>query len=222
MLFARSLLLFFCVMLSACVTQSLTIRPNEQPVYYKDRLVETSPLQIYVQPSHAPNVPPTALFIPFRVTQRMDDAVLIGEGISKQVWGTWLSEAVFPVIEWATMPVPYREDMALALAKARGADYVIGGVISYLLDGGSVDTSSISMQIDIHHAASGTLLWSMAQSALIRKVDYEDYILFAVKHRMPTDPLALVVQTIATNMAKAIKGEAHSGSESGYPDKDSF
>jgi len=215
------LLLVVFMTLLGCSTKNVDFELVNQPIEYVDQYVEKSALQIYVKPSHALETPPTALFIPFRVTQKIEDATVIGENISQQIWATWLQAVVFPVIEWSPMQAPYRQDMALALGRARGADYVVGGVITYLMDGGAVGDSYISVKVDIHNVKTGDLMWSMAQSGMMRQKAYKDYIIFSRDYRMPTDPLAIVVQSVAMDMANAIKN-IDSPESKGYPEGDAF
>ena len=82
--------------------------------------------------------------------------------LSRQIWQVWLSLNAFQTLEYAAEVGPYEPESALALARRRGADLVVGGYINHYLDGGSGGTSSLSLSMEIYDARSGVLLWSMA------------------------------------------------------------
>ncbi|MEG1610416.1 MAG: hypothetical protein RR317_04460, partial [Bilophila sp.] len=153
------LLLFFVFTLTGCgeamhtLSDSVDFDLASQPTVRFDNWVRVSPVQVYVHPDIAPATPPKALFVPFRVTQQMENATSLGHNISRMVWQGWLQHKVLGTIEMAQTNQPYRPDIALALGRQRGADLVIGGYITHFIDGGTVGDSVVSIAseaYDVH------------------------------------------------------------------------
>ncbi|AAS95338.1 lipoprotein [Nitratidesulfovibrio vulgaris] len=175
-----------------------------QPTFYLDDWVRRGYPQVMVRPEGRPEIPPNALFMPLRVTQQMQHPTLVGTNVSRMVWQTWLQQRVFPVIEFADQATPYRQDIALRLARMKGAQVVVGGYVTYFVEGGTAGDTRVSLQIEILDVASGQLLWSMAHTALLERQFTNDYLLFATKARMPSDPTWAVVQTVSADMGKEV------------------
>lgn len=102
---------------------------------YSDSKIYRGDIQVMVHPNVNLEQPPTALFVPLGLTQAMHDSLPVSEGVSRQVWQQFLSEGTFSTLELADMTPPYRVDLALPLARAKGADMLVGGYITYYLDG---------------------------------------------------------------------------------------
>lgn len=175
-----------------------------QPTFYLDDWVRRGHPQVMVRPEGRPEVPPNALFIPLRVTQQMQQPSIVGLNVSRMVWQTWLQQRVFPVIEFADQTTPYRQDLALRLARMKGAQVVIGGYITYFVEGGTAGDTRVSLQMEIYDVPTGQLLWSMAHTGLLERQFTNDYLLFATKARMPSDPTWAVIQTISADMGKEV------------------
>lgn len=176
-----------------------------QPVVQVDNWVRLSPVQVYVQPDAGPLSPPKALFMPFRVTQQMEQASAVGNNISRLIWQTWLQNRVFGTIEFAATNTPYRPDVALAMGAQRGADLVVGGYVTHYFDGGTVGDTVVSIAIEIYDVHSGNLMWSMAQGGVMPRSTVSDYLLFATKSRMPTDPAAAVLAALGQSMGIQVR-----------------
>lgn len=180
-----------------------------QNIIYWDEWVRKGQPQIFVSPDRAAEHPPTAVFMPLRLTQKMEHANSIGYNLSRIVWQTWLQENTLPTIEFADGAPPYRPDLALAYGRQRNADLVIGGTINYFKDGGTVGDSAVSLSLEIYDVKSGVLLWSFGQACLMQSAKIRDYLLFATKSRMPGDPAAACLTAAASDLARMVQAWAY-------------
>lgn len=200
-------LLFF---LGGCSTwrgvdEQVHFDPSGKTTFYRDSWVQRNPPEVHVQPKMAAPSGLRVLFIPFRVTQPIDNPTVLGYTTARTVWQTWLSMQIFPNMEFSGDDTPYRRDRAVALARSRGADLVIGGFVTYVYAGGTAGDSQIALQVEAHDTRSGQLVWSMAQSGMIPASRTTDYFLFATKTRMPSDPLHAITQAIASDMGTKLQ-----------------
>jgi hypothetical protein len=203
-------LVVLAVMCGACETmrgidEQVRIDPSDKNIVYRDQWVRRSPPEVHVQPRSAPPEGLRALFVPFRVTQPIDNPVPLGFGMARIVWQTWLTMRIFPNLEFSGDDVPYRRDRAVDLGRRRGADLVIGGFVTYVYAGGTAGDTRVSLQIEAHDVPSGQLVWSLAQSGLIPAAQTTDFFLFATRSRMPADPLHTIVQVLASDMGREIQ-----------------
>lgn len=175
-----------------------------QATIYRDQWARRQPPVVYVQPAESADGQLTAMFFPFRVTQKITEPEIIGHTQARIFWQTWLHQRLFSVIEFDADHGPFRRDRALALARARGADLAIGGFVTYFYAGGSEWDSQVAVQVEIYDTASGQLIWSMAQSALMPAREVNDYILFATETRLPSDPMYALAKTMAEDMGAVI------------------
>lgn len=175
--------------------------------------VRRNPPALYVQPNITPDHAPRALFVPLRITQDMNNRLSIGNNISRQIWQVWLSQQAFSVLEYGDIGRPYSPQEAIAYARKRGAELVVGGYITHYMDGSSSGDSNVSLAIEIYEVATGTLLWSMAQGAIMEKQSANDFYVFQLNSRMPTDPVGLVVRTLAYDMGLPILYWVHPGAK---------
>ncbi len=169
-----------------------------------DSQVLRGDIQVVVHPNRNLETPPTALFMPLGLTQDMRQANEVSQGVSRLVWQKLLEEKSFSVLEMADMRPPYRVDMALPLAKAMGAQFLVGGYITYLYDGGSVADSRLSLQLSIYDVATGNLIWSLAHAGVLPYKTTQDFIVMKVKRRMPYDPMTVLTGAVAGDMAELI------------------
>ncbi len=202
--FLIALLLPGCSTMQAAEEQ-VNFELGAQPVLYRDQWARRNPPQVHVRPKDMAGSEPTALFVPFRVTQPMSDPEMVGYSQARTVWQTWLSMQLFPAMEFDAAAGPFRRDKALALARAKGADIMIGGFVTYYYAGGSTSDSQVAIQVEIYDTASGQMIWSMAQSALMPAGLTNDYLLFAVKTRLPSDPMYVLAKTMAQDMGLIIR-----------------
>lgn len=203
-------LLFVALLLSGCSTMKAVeeqtyFELGSQPILYRDQWARRDPPQVHVRPKEAQGSAPSALFVPFRVTQPITNPEIIGYTQARILWQTWLSMQIFPVMEFTVDSTPYRRDRALALARGKGADIVVGGFVTYYFAGGSAGDSQVALQVEIHDVHSGELVWSMAQSALMPAGLNNDFLLFATKTRLPSDPMFVLTKTMAEDMGMVIR-----------------
>ena len=222
-----AVLLLMPALLSGCstqtgrtVTSNVDFALNRQTVFYWDEWVRKGEPQIFISPDRAPENPPTAVFMPLRMTQQMEHANSIGYNLSRIVWQTWLQNNTLPTIEFAEGAPPYRRDLALAYGRQRKADLAIGGTINYYKDGGTVSDSAVSIALEIYDVKSGNLLWSFGQAAVMQSAKVNDYLLFATKTRVPTDPAMACLAAISTDLSRMVQAWAYDikpGKEGGEP-----
>lgn len=168
---------------------------------YSNSKIYRDDIQVMVHPNINLEQPPTALFVPLGLTQDMHDSLAVSEGVSRQVWQQFLREGTFSTLELADMAPPYRVDLALPLARAKGADMLVGGYITYYLDGGQTGNTKISLQLEVYDVKTGEMLWSIAQAGLLPYQPARDFLVVQVKSRMPADPMSAVIAAVAGDMA---------------------
>lgn len=206
-------ILLFLVMvvgLTGCATTQFIDDSNNidlagQPTFYRNQWVRLSPAEILIEPAHEASYAPKVLFIPFRVTQDMENARTAGYSAGRTVWQTWTSMRLFPSMEFTGDPTPYRRDVALMQARKRGADMVVGGFVTYLYPGGTAGETQIALQVEAIDAHSGQVVWSLSQAASMPASTKKDYLLFAVREKMPSDPLYACTRSIAQDLGRYVQ-----------------
>lgn len=206
----RLVYLLLALFLSACATvrgidEHIHFAPSGKSTIYRDQWVQRNPPEVHVQPVSHEGSNLKVLFIPFRVTQPMDNPNIAGYSIARVVWQTWLTMQLFPAMEFTGDDTPYRRDRAVQLGRMRGADMVVGGFVTYLYAGGTAGDSQVAIQVEAHDTRSGQMVWSLAQSGMIPASRTTDYFLFATTNRMPSDPIHAITQALAGDMGKVIQ-----------------
>lgn len=196
--------------LTGCATtqfidDSTSFELASQPTFYRNQWVRLSPAEVHIEPLNEAAYPPKVLFMPFRVTQDMEHARTTGYSAGRTVWQTWTGMQIFPAMEFTGDPTPYRRDMAVMLGRKRGADLVIGGFVTYLYPGGTAGDTQIALQIEGIDTHSGQVVWSLSQSAAMPASTKKDYLLFAVREKMPSDPLYMCTKSIASDLGRYVK-----------------
>jgi len=210
-LFLLTVLVVGLAMLAAgCATvrgvdERIHFNPAGKTVIYRDAWVQRNPPEVHVQPVSAAPSDLRVLFVPFRVTQQMDNPTILGYGTARAVWQTWLTMQLFPNLEFSGDDTPYRRDRAVQLGRARGADMVIGGFVTRVYAGGTAGDTDLAIQLEAHDTHTGQLVWSMAQSGLMPASRTNDYFLFATKWRLPSDPLHAITRAIAGDMGRQVQ-----------------
>ena len=185
---------------------------------------------MHVQAAEVADTRLTALFVPFRVTQAITRPDVIGYSEARTVWQTWLSMRLFSVLEFDADHGPFRRDTALRKARAKGADLLIGGFVTYYYNGGSASDSQAAIQVEIYDTKSGQLIWSVGHSALMPASKTNDYILFTTKTRLPSDPMYALTRAMAEDIgtllgqwlpAPETEGQVSGGNTLGVTGKDS-
>ena len=191
------------------ISSNIEFSPGGERTIYWDDWVRKGEPQIFVSPDRAAEKPPTAVFMPLRMTQKMEHANSISYNMSRIVWQTWLQQNTLPTIEFADGAPPYRPDLALAYGRQRKADLVIGGTINYFNDGGTVGDSAVSLSLEIYDVKTGNMIWSFGQACLMQVTKVNDYLLFATKSRMPTDPATACLTAAAADLARMVQAWAY-------------
>lgn len=170
-----------------------------------DNFVRRQPPAVYVQPQASLGHNPRALFVPLRTVQQITDAVTFSDLLSRQIWQVWLSQGAFNTLEYAPYAGPFNRDRALAIARSKGAELVVGGTVNHYMDGGQGGESSVSLTIEIYDVKSGNLIWSIAQGGLMEKEKKHNFYLFEVTERNPADPSGLIVRSLAWDMGLLVR-----------------
>lgn len=170
-----------------------------------DNFVRRQPPAVYVQPQAPIGHRPRALFVPLRAVQQIGNAVTFSDLLSRQIWQVWLSQGAFQTLEYAPQAGPFDRNRALALARQKGAEVLVGGVINHYMDGGSGGESSVSLGIEIYDVKTGNLIWSLAQGGLMDKQKKHDFYLFTITERNPADPSGLITRSLAWDMGNLVK-----------------
>ncbi|SKA69211.1 hypothetical protein [Desulfobaculum bizertense] len=173
---------------------------------YLDEEVKSSDVQRMVQPKNHPMRPLTALMLPLRVDQKMRDRSYLGMELSRIVWQSMLEVQAFPALSFAEDSA-LRNDFAAAqsVAISQGADLIIGGEITHILDGGTAGQTQVSMRIRVYDATTGTLIWSLAQAGQIIPGQTRDFVFYRLKSRLPLSPVQTVVGSMAQSMGEIIR-----------------
>lgn len=170
-----------------------------------DNFVRRQPPAVYVQPQTPIGHRPRALFVPLRAVQQIGNAVTFSDLLSRQIWQVWLSQGAFETLEYAPQAGPFDRNRALALARQKGAEVLVGGVINHYMDGGSGGESSVSLGIEIYDVKTGNMIWSLSQGGLMDKQKKHDFYLFSITERNPADPSGLITRSLAWDMGNVIK-----------------
>lgn len=170
-----------------------------------DNFVRRQPPAVYVHPQTPLGHKPTALFVPLRTVQQMTNAVTFSDLLSRQIWQIWLSQGAFNTLEYAPQAGPFNRERALALARQKGAEVVVGGYINHYMDGGSGGESSLTLAIEAYDVKTGNMIWQMAQGGLMDKEKKHDFYLFTITERNPADPSGLIARSLAWDMGKEIQ-----------------
>jgi len=165
--------------------------------------------QVYVHPAQYAERPYTAVFLPFRVQQAMENSGHYGREIARLFYQTWLSQKLFPVMEFeegiSAQQAGFGQAQAVAIARAKGADLAITGRVTRFLAGGSVGKSEVAIRLEIYDARSGQLVWSMAHSGSMASSETQDYLVFFLRNNLPADPTYAITASIARNMAMPVQ-----------------
>ena len=183
-------------------------------MFYKNQWARRGDPLVHVQAAEISDVSLTALFVPFRVTQPISNPEIIGYSEARTVWQTWLGMRIFSTMEFDAEAGPFRRDVALRRARAKGADLLVGGFVTYYYSGGSISDSQIALQIEIYDTRTGQLVWSVGHSALMPASTFNDYIVFTTKTRLPSDPIYALTRVIAEDIG-ALLGQWMPAPEAG-------
>lgn len=200
------LLILALVALSAGCGNGVAFQPRltEKSVLVVDQWVQTSPLVVMVRPKRNTMREYSALFIPFRVEQNISDVRHHGRELMRIFWTDWTSKSVFPTMVYDDTLYYRSPEEAVRLARQKGANLAVTGVVTYLLHGGTQADTAVSLRLEVYDTATGYLVWSMEQAGRMEANTVEDYIFFARKTRLPMDPMYAVLTNISDEMAQPV------------------
>lgn len=174
------------------------------PTLYVDEMVNRAwQPEIYVEPRNPPMQPLTAVLFPLKIRQQYSNAGPLSEEMTRVLWNVWLKKRVFPGLAFARGETWRGPEQAVA--KAGGADLIVGGDITNLMFGGASGTTDVSLRLEIYDAATGTLLWSMAHAGQMRGAQTGDFVLVTKKSRLPAEPVQAIMEALASDMAAPVQ-----------------
>lgn len=168
---------------------------------------------IYVQPAELPTRPLTAVFIPFRMQQAMNNGPYYAREVSRYVFEIWARERIFPVFEFLENQRFTGQANAVALARSKGADLAVTGSVQQLMAGGSAGKSELAMRLEIYDAYNGQLLWSISDAGSMQPEATKDFVLFLKRSSMPNDSLYAISASLAYSMSHPVKKWIQKGME---------
>lgn len=201
---------------------------------YKDAGIYTGEIVTRIHPTANLEEKPTALFVPLGLVQNSRDHQAISLGVSRLIYDTFLAEQTFAVLEYNDYVIPHRTEDMLPVAREKGADYLIGGIINQFYDGGAAGDSRFAVQLFVYQVESGDLMWSLHHSGVLPYKPDSDYALFKVKNRMSVNPMSTLISVVGGELATLLhywtdqatmqerERKAHDESFSGYMDPDAF
>jgi hypothetical protein len=198
-------LLLSLLFLSGCgQTENISFELASKPVYYREGGVRREPPVVHIRPvTEVGGL--KVMFMPFRVVQKMDNPELAGYGLSRTFWQTWSAMRVFEHFEFMSEGGPFRRDLAVAQAKARGADMVIGGFVTHLMAGGNSGENRLALQLEGYDVSSGLMVWSMAQAGAVGAPEKRDFLVFEIKDKQSADPLHAITTSLARDMGEIMR-----------------
>lgn len=209
--FRRACLLVLAVLtLASCAVspkQKFYIDPSlgGRNYVWVQPFVEFGAMQVHVRPTNAPLAKPKAVMFPFVMRQNIDKPVQTAREVTRLLWQTWLTQQVFPALEYDETSNAPNLTEALRVAERKGADLAVLGAVHYLMDGGGVSDTMVGLQTDVYDVKSGALVWSVTHAGRMEAGRSEDFILFVRKNRMPASPLYSVTNFIAWQMGEPVK-----------------
>jgi hypothetical protein len=91
------------------------------------------------------------------------------------------------------------------MARDAGADLAVGGRITSVIFGGTAGQTSVAVEIEIHDALTGEMLWSMSHSGQMTAGMSSDWILFTRKNRLPQSPEHAIMTALASDLAGPVR-----------------
>ena len=202
--------------------------------FYKQAGLYTGEIVTRVHPTVNSSHKPTALFVPLGLVQNSRDHEAVSKGVSRLVYESFLAEKTFAALEYNGYVIPYHVEDMLPVARQKGAEYLVGGVINQYFDGGATGDSRFAMQLYIYQVDSGDLMWSLHHSGVLPYKADSQFGLFTVKNRMPVNPMSTLISVVGGELARLIhywtdpkemrqkEMEEHDKSFSGYTDPEAF
>lgn len=206
-----TLLAAMFVFLHAGCTRYMEKRVNfdlaTEPTVYTYAWVERNAPHVSVYPAEEAIAPPTVLMVPLRATQRMapGDAATVSREVSRTISQVFMQERLFPIVEYDAQAPLFMPQQSLALARAKGAEMLIGGYITSVMTGGSVGYSQLSFRLECYDVLSGELIWSITHAGNMTDKPSNDYILFIEKTKLPPDPIYAIARALGWDISQLFR-----------------
>lgn len=174
------------------------------PYIYSAPIIEKSPAPLGQYPLKAWESKETsALFFPFYYNPGKRNLSL-EKSLGILFYQTWQGERVFSQSFFWPENISSKQE-ALQIAQSKNTDFAVIGEITYLLDGGSLTNTALSLHLEIYSIPNLELLWSLDHAGrLDSSVDIDWYI---IKRRviLPEDGISYLLRRLALDLAKPIK-----------------
>lgn len=192
--------LLFVLLCCGCAYSPIDVGLSEIR-YHDDAPVVLSGLVEAVTPGELPESGLRALILPFAMRQDIAVRKDIEREMADIFRLAWLNRRVFDVMEYDPSALWPGLSLALAQARAKGANILVSGNISQYYQGGRTGRTSIGVTVEIHWVPDGSLIWSAAQAATMESAPDKDFALFRSSRRLPEDPTYAVMRTLSESMA---------------------
>ncbi|SDN85021.1 hypothetical protein SAMN04488516_10919 [Desulfonauticus submarinus] len=200
------LTLLSIVLINGCTYKSKHIVDNNPiwmsyPYIYGPPIVQKSCAPLYFYPRKTKkNSSTTAIFFPFYCGQQPRDFQLETR-MGQIFFRIWQGEKIFPKSFFINQHLHSKEE-ALNIASKQNAFAVIGE-ITYVLDGGSLGESVLSLHLEIY-SPKGELLWSLSHAGRIDNPPLIDWYIIKKQILMPEDGLGYLISSLALDLARPI------------------
>lgn len=202
-----SIVLFIAIVLVGCGGSNIHINSDLSGPMRIEKMaeVQTSSLQVSIQPKTFPKEEPRVILIPIRMMNPIDNAIDVAKSITWELWNVWLQNEVFTQLDYASGQGVTSLQEALQYARQRKATILVTGISNSFLDGGSLGTSRVALNVQIYDVQTGSLLWSLHQSGELKPALTKDYIVVQQETILPHNPIGTIVATLAYNMVQPVK-----------------
>ncbi|WP_456324227.1 hypothetical protein [Desulfonauticus submarinus] len=171
------------------------------PYVYGPPMVQKSCAPLYFYPQKTAKISQsTAIFFPFYCGQQPRD-FQFETRMGQIFFRIWQGEKIFPKSFFINQHLHSKKE-ALNIASKRNAFAVIGE-ITYVLDGGSLGESVLSLHLEIY-SPKGELLWSLSHAGRIDNPGSIDWYIIKRQILMPEDGLSYLISTLALDLARPI------------------
>ncbi|GAB6175870.1 hypothetical protein JCM16814_07610 [Desulfobaculum senezii] len=171
---------------------------------YINEYVDVSDVQTMVHPQNHPMQKLTAVVLPLRIHQRVDDHRYLSRELTRTLLQKWQQNEVFPVLTFAPDAKWTTAANAMPIARAAHADLIVAGDITHVMFGGTQGETNLAVRVEIYDASTGSLIWSMAQAGQMSPGRTKDFIFFTQQSRMPMEPIQAIMSTIATDIGAPV------------------
>jgi OmpA-OmpF porin, OOP family len=198
----RSAMRCFLLTLSTAVLFAMgcsSLEPRIGPqLVYRDLEIHRAQMSILEAPDTSAAKPLTAAIMPFTLLQKVNDPTSVGSAVTSHLAGRWSRDRVF-------LRTTVLEGSGGMQAAPGGTDLIVTGTIPYLFVSGGKGTTAVALQVRIHDARTGRLLWSMDHAGSMTAGIDQDYILVQTRPRPSMDPVAEVTDVLAREMGDVLR-----------------